>query len=345
MFLSILDYSGNILLAKVRVWYARGISDLDYGSMISCGSISELLKFLKGNSFYSEVLKELPESEDLIHRKDLEKLLKYRFLEVLSVVSKYEKILGGCLLEYVNFYMDYLFILERLQKIVEFNKSLKYSYNLFGKDFFCNNRRLSELSSAKTFSEFFSILSKTSYRYLFKDLNKSEVYIQNFVERKLYESLYTKLFEAFNKIKSQKLRSTCTKTFKTYLELNNFVMTVRYKRFTNTETDILPEFKNLKLKLGSKLRKINIESELFDALNNSSIYSSIKDISYSYLEQLPEKYLYIKCKDNMSFSSSVPLVIISFIHLLKIKINNIIKIIEGLRCGLPQNKIEELLVA
>ena len=47
----------------------------------------------------------------------------------------------------------------------------------------------------------------------------------------------------------------------------------------------------------------------------------------------------------MSFSSSVPLVIISFIHLLKIKINNIIKIIEGLRCGLPQNKIEELLVA
>ena len=174
--------------------------------------------------------------------------------------------------------------------------------------------------------------------------NFTKIYIQNFVERKLYESLYTKLFEAFNKIKSQKLRSTCTKTFKTYLELNNFVMIVRYKRFRSNESDFLPEFKDLKLKLESRLKKINIESELFGLLNDSNLHQSIKNISYSYLEQLPEKYLYEKCRKNMLVSFDAHSVLISFIQLLKINISNIIKIIEGTRCSLPQNKIKELLV-
>ena len=338
-----LNHSNNVLLTKVRAMYAAGVKGIRYDDLLSCRNISEVLRLLKENSFYSEILNELPESEDLVHRRDIEKFLKYRFLTVLDIIAKYEKLLGGYFSEYVGCYIDSLFILEKLQKVFDLSKSEKRSYNAFSKDFFCVNRKLSKINDAKTLDDFFTILDKTSYRRILKisdlNLNKNEVYIKNFVQKRLYEKLYSKLFEGI-----KKTRSGCEKVFRIYLELNNFVMIVRYKRFRSGESDFLPEFKDLKLKLESKLKKINIESELFDLLNDSNLHHSIKNISYSYLEQLPEKYLYEKCRKNMLVSFDAHSVLISFIQLLKIKISNIIKIIEGTRCSLPQNKIKELLV-
>lgn len=343
------SFSGNVLLTKIKAMYARSISRKSYfESITACTNTLELLKKLKENEFYTDILRDVPETEELIHRSDIEKLLTYKFLDTLNILNRYEKILGGCFTEYIACYMDSLFILEIFKKILKFIHNEKHIYSSFKRKIVCSSKKLLELSNAKSLDEFFSTLKKTSYAHLFKSIAslKDESYLQNFVQKKLYENLYQKLFLGINKIKDSKLRKSCYKIFKNYIELSNFVMTIRFKRFNNnTSGEILPRFKNsIKLELTNKLKKLNIESETFGALNNSSLHSSIKNIKYSYLEQLPEKYLYMKCKKNMSFSFEPSVAVVSFINLLKIEIRNLVKIIESVRCSLPQNKIKELLL-
>ncbi len=341
-----LKFSLNIFLSKLRAIYALRVKPVDYDQLISCKSLVGLLKILKERKFYFEALRNIPDNLEALDISEVERALEFRFLDILENIAKYDRLLGGIFSNYISSYIDVKFMFIFFDSILKAKRGGKLLYAGSGRNIVFKNSKLKKLPEAKDFKEFFEIVSGAGYKNLFRDLDLSKEYffIQNFFQKKLYEDLYDKLLTGICKIKRGRSRKELFSVFSCYLELRSFVFSVRAKKMNDRSLDFLPSFKNFEQKIISKLGELNLESEYFELLNSSYLASQIKEIKYNYLEQLPEKFLLLKCKKNMHFSLDPAVVVLSFIFLLRIEIQNIVKIIEGIRYGLLQNKIKEVLV-
>lgn len=339
-------FSLNVLSTKVRAVYALRVKPAEYELMLSCKSLKELLKILKEKELYSDVFRNVQESYKMMNASDIERALNHKFSSVLGNIARYDKLLGGFLRTYIGSYVDSKFILDTFETVLKLKCGKKLLYE--GRNWVveCKNPRLKALSFAKDFEEFFTIIRASDYKKLFEDISLKDEYfcIQSIVQKRLYEDLYNKLLSGICEIKNKKSRRELFSVFSCYLELRSFVFSIRAKRFGGQTSGFLPNFDYFKQKIISKLKNLSLESEYYELLNSSYLFSQIKRIKYHYLEQLPEKFLFLKCKKNIHFSLGPTVVVLSFINLLKIEIQNIIKIIEGVRCGLLRNKIREVLV-
>ena len=341
-----LKFSLNIFLTKVRAMYSLRVKSEDYKKIVAYKSVRDVLKFLKENRFYGSALERVTENSEDVDLLSVERLLNYKFLDILELISKYDKLLGGYLKDYISSYIDVKLIFECFEKILKLRCGEDFFYDSSKREKAFKNPKLKGLVHVKRVEEFFDFLKNSGYRRVFKelDLKKDIFFIQSFLQKTLYEDLHEKLLFGISNIKNKKSKKELFSIFCCYLELRDFVYKLRFKRIDVPDSSILPSFKSLEQKILKNLEKLHLESEYFEFLKGSFLYSQIKNIKYFYLEQLPEKFLFFKCKKNIRFSSEPTVVLVSFINLLKIETQNIIKILEGIRCKLPENKITELLV-
>lgn len=341
-----LKFSLNIFLTKVRSMYSLRLKEKDYKKIVTYKSLKDVLKYLKDNRFYGIALGRVAENSENVDILSVERLLNYKFLDVLELISKYDRLLGGFLKDYISLYIDVKLILECFEKILKLRCGKDFFYDSTKRENTFKNPKLKGLVHVKKIEEFFDLLKNSGYKRVFKglDLKEDVFFIQSFLQKTLYEDLHEKLLFGIGSIKNKKSRKELFSTFCCYLELKDFVYKLRFKRIDAPDASILPSFKSLEQKILRNLEELHLESEYFEFLKGSFLYPQIKDIKYFYLEQLPEKFLFFKCKKNIRFSLTPTVVVLSYINVLKIEIQNIIKILEGIRCNLPENKITELLV-
>ena len=343
-----LKFSLNIFLTKIRTMYSFRIQGSVYDQMISCKSLKGVLKILRENQFYVNIFENVKVNDESLSLLSVEKLLDYKFLDVLENILSYDKLLNGFLKDYILAYIDSKFILSCFERILKLKCGKDFFFNSMHRDSVCKNLKLKGLIQAKSVEGFFDFLNKAGYKELFKnlDLKNNDFFIQSFVQKKLYEDLYEKLISGISRIKNKKVKKELLSVYFCYLELNDFVYRLRSKKVGNEDKNIelLPSFRSFEQRFLRKLENLNLESEYYSFLNSSFLSSQIKNINYSYLEQLPEKFLFLKSKKNIRFSLNPTVVVVSFINLLKIELQNIKRILEGIRYNLPSNKIKEFLV-
>jgi len=341
-----LKFSLNIFLTKVRAMYSLRFKSEDYKKIVTYKSLKDVLKFLKENKSYSRALERVAENGEDVDLLSIERLLNYSFFDVLELISKYDRLLGGFLKDYISSYIDVRLILECFEKILKLRCGEDFFYDSSKREKVFKNSKLEGLVHVKGIEEFFDFLKSAGYKRLFKDLDlkKDVFFIQSFLQKTMYEDLHEKLLLGISNIKNKSSKQELFSSFCCYLELKDFVYKLRSKRIDAPNASILPSFKSLEQKILKNLENLHLESEYFEFLKGSYLYSQIKNIKYFYLEQLPEKFLLLKCRKGIRFSLDPTVAVLSFINLLKIETQNIIKILEGIRYGLPENKISELLV-
>ena len=84
--------------------------------------------------------------------------------------------------------------------------------------------------------------------------------------------------------------------------------------------------------------------ELMKLLANSRFKVYLGDHDYPYIEYYVEEVKYNVAKRNMRFSSSGPLVYLTYSILQRIEIDNLKHIIEGIRYGRDASSIEDTLI-
>ncbi|MDQ5983308.1 MAG: V-type ATP synthase subunit C [Eubacteriales bacterium SKADARSKE-1] len=337
------DFSSNVVFAKVRAMYGKRIRACDYNNLLNCKTVGEIAAYLKNKTAYSKVLGKVNESN--VHRGELEALLKNKMFNDFATLCRYELSTGESFSEYVIGRAEVEQIIRSLVYILSHNKSKGSDPipSYFDKHTKIN---LKAMSRAENYEEFLKALGNSPYRKLLKNLSLkyNEQINLSQVESILYDYLYERVLERLRQNTNKKIRIELKSIFETYIDFGNFVRIIRTKQNNSSQDFAILKHGKLKSKYIEAMLMASKEKELFDIMESTNQGKKLKNLKYSYIDQIPLKVVYDKCRRYVHSSINASLVMLSYIFLIHIELNNIINVIEGIRYQMPKEDIEELLI-
>ena len=135
--------------------------------------------------------------------------------------------------------------------------------------------------------------------------------------------------------------------FNAYIDFNNLVRIIRLKKYYNPDEDyirdsLFPYGTISNKKLESLIQAKSID-EIHSIVQTTTFGKLISGIEYDYIDELPTKVKFAKCKHFIRYSVNPPVVMLSYILLTELELSNIINIIEGIRYKLPKDEIKKML--
>ena len=336
-------YSSNVILAKVRAMYGKRISAQDYNNLMSCKTVQDVTAYLKNNTAYE---RELSRANELVtNRSQLENFIRKKLFHDLEDFSRYEISTGDSFFEYTVARTEIEQILHSLMYLAS-GKPSEYLYSL---PMFFNKRteiNLVELAAVKNYDEFLNVLKGSAYKTLLakhRPIQNQRLDLSA-IEKTLYDYLYEKFFAALKKGVDKKVKEELTELLNAYIDYSNFVRIVRLKRNHSKIKSAVLNHGTIKEKYIEQMCKAENEDQIFEVMKATNRGKILSKIKFNYIDELPDRVLYNKCRKAIRFSVHPDAVMISYLFLLQIEIQNLITIIEGVRYRVPKQEIENLLI-
>lgn len=339
--------SANAVLAKVRAKYGRHLTDKDYDSLVSCKSVSEVVTYLKNNTYYETVLRKFNERE--IHRGRLEIILKQKLFEDFYSLCLYTKGSGEHFAQYIIEKSEISQIIHFLTLIssnsmVEYVPSMPAYFNSH------TSINFDKLSRARDYDQFFTAMTGTPYEAILAEFRPGKGGTVNIaiVEDKLYKHCYANLYESINKYSSGQEKKALVSMFNSIIDYINFVRVFRLKKYYHesaetTERFLFP-YGTMSKKTLKKLCEANSAAEVFDAISDTSFGKSVAKLEYVYTGEIDNIGLYNITRKNIHFSTFPLVVMLSYVFVMETEYNNIVSIIEGVRYNVEAEKIRSIVI-
>ncbi|MDP4120229.1 MAG: V-type ATPase subunit [Bacillota bacterium] len=341
------SYAANAILAKTRAKYGKHLSEKDYQSLLSCESVSDVVSYLKKNTHYSDILKNVNEIE--VHRGQVEMMLRQQLFYEFSSLCRYEISVGEHFAKYITQRNE---IAQIMRFLTLLNSDHLKDYILSLPSYFGNQTKidLQALSRAKNYNDFLDAISSTPYYNLlsnFKPQEGTQPDLTN-IENTLYTFMYKNVFKIIGKFTKDREQIELNRLFKTIIDYQNFVRIVRLKEYYNLDPS---QIKAQLLPFGS-LRKNGLD-EMCNAENTKQIFSimqstivgkNLEQMEYNYTDQISLIAKYNISRRKIHFSTYPSVVLLSYIFIMEIELLNVINIVEGVRYKVPKEKIKELII-
>ena len=213
----------------------------------------------------------------------------------------------------------------------------KLSFNVYG------------LVNVDSYKGLITYLKNTRYYRILANFDFRDPIDINGLERKLKSLYYHVYVELINKYFSGSERKDLLDLIFVTIELANITKIYRYKKYFNESNEVIKnslflEFSRIPIRMYDKLIEAADADELMKLLANSRFKVYLGDHDYPYIEYYVEEVKYNVAKRNMRFSSSGPLVYLTYSILQRIEIDNLKHIIEGIRYGRDASSIEDTLI-
>lgn len=331
------------VMAKVKAMYGKRLKQEDYESLLQKKTVGEIASYLKRDTAYSSLLTEV--REDLVHRGQLENLLRKRKLDIYLKLAKYSYGNDTFLRLFImRSETDQLLLITRLLSANMTEKPsasfpaylAKYmSFDLFA------------VASVKTFDELLALLEFTPYYEELKPFrNETDIY-------GCETALLTGYYKRALALIKQRYHGETQKDIRNYLlsqaAMYNLVAIYRMKRFFDYPAE---EIEKRLIDVDPIIGRKSYES-LINSSDASTVLVRLKNIPMlqSFLrnqqqdiELVIERYRLHSRHKLYRFSSQPIVVFLSYMAMLDIETTNIINIIEGTRYRLPAEEIRSLLV-
>ena len=150
-------YASNAILSKARAMYGKRLTENDYKKLLSCGSVPEILTYLKSNSKYAPLMSKL--SEKTVRRRDLEAVLRQKLFQDYESLCRYEMTVGEDFARYtvmkaeIGQIMHYLIMLSSGEPQKFYSTLPKYFLRISSVNF-------TAMAGAQTYDEFLSVIKK-----------------------------------------------------------------------------------------------------------------------------------------------------------------------------------------
>ena len=337
----------NATVAKVMAIYGKRLKAQDYNEMMNKQSVADVAEYLKKNTYYSELLSSI--DTHTIHRGMLENLLRR------SVFETYIKITGFENISKQEFY-NYKIIQTEINEILRCIRFINAKSDKLITDvpIYINNMTsfdLIELAKITDFGNLLEFLRKTPYYDVLKnittdsegraDVAKCENLLRTYYTERLKKSFH------FKKSDVKQL----TFLLETDIDLINVINSYRLTAYFDESVD---EIKKNMLPFYGRLSDEK-QREIYSAPNSeefikrfSKTYYGKQMVEHGYdlndLEQSTQKLRHKYTKMTLKRSTAAPLSVYAFMFLLEIEVQNIIRIIEGIRYGMDVNKIASLII-
>lgn len=336
--------SSNAIASKAKAMYAKRLKDEDYHALLKKTSVGEVASYLKNESEYASVLANVKENN--IHRGELEQLLNrdlyFKEIKLAAYASPKER-------EFYNSNLRSIEIRQIMMKIRQISSEL-YSEMFTQEDFhyryLCYDQ--DKLMNAKTYDDILEAIVKTPY---YKTVLKYKPSGNSMVDHvslekemnQLYDDMILQNIEKFLKGKDKKDALTI---YMSAIELKIITKIYRLKKYYHSNAESILKYVDFSHSRMSKKQideLINVKDadEVLAILAKSHYHLYMDEKEYIYIEYYAEKIKYNLSKRIMWFSSSPPLVFMTYVILHQIEIMNLVNIIEGIRYGMSEEQIEK----
>ena len=345
MNLDLFTYSA--LSSKARASYGRLLTAEDYNMLIDMKNVNEIAGYLKKNTYYSEILSNVDES--LIHRGQLENIIK---TDIMKEYDKFLRFTSGNARKflqstYKKYETESLKIIFRRLETVGGVMSAE-GYLLFLKN--TSEVDFHKLIKSKDSLEFIENLKGTEYYDVLRPFTGTGVKINLFNLEMVLDLHYFKfLYKRMKKYLTGKDFMPLEESFGVKTDVLNMLWIYRCKKYYNMKKEIIRSY-ILPFNAGIRKETLNrlIEAEdieEFLEIAGTTKYSSIfiRDID-GFFEVNFADYMY---NIHMKLFRKYPLSVtaaVDYIHMKEYELSNIISIIEGIRYGLPAEKIRKFVV-
>jgi V/A-type H+-transporting ATPase subunit C len=336
------------LAAKVKAMYGKRLSPQNYKELLRKQTVNEVAAYLKQQTSYSTLLSDI--NENLIHRGQLENILKKLFFDEYIKMFFYVKQDERKFYDFIIIQMELDEILSCI-RYINAGRMGEYIFSL--PSFFVkhSNIDINGLAKVRSYAELQELLKGTPYYDILKQFeqtndNKSDT-IKIEIEFKRY--YYNKILSIIESNFSGKTKTEILKSFAMEIDLENLMLIMRLKKYFNASNEfinnlLLPYyFKVSKDEINKILQETDIAS-IKKAIFDTYYGKIFKKYDFEFIEKYGQQANYEYHKKLLRFSSNSPSLVVSFMQLERIELNNIINIIEGIRYAMPASEISKLLI-
>jgi V/A-type H+-transporting ATPase subunit C len=343
------DFSTNVISAKAKALYGKRLTNADYEQLINKYSVSEVVAYLKSDTYYKTILESINESS--IHRGQLELLIK---------TAEFERYMRFLSYDFVrrNDFFKYFILKSELEEILKVIRLLnsgsmdKYILTMpvFLIDYCDINLR--DLTTVKNFKDLIQTLKGTHYyRALskFEPENESNQIDVLGCETELRKTFYNRIFKKIDSEFSSSVAKEIKKIFLIQIDMINISIIYRLKKFffsnnLQIKSCLLPFSYYLKESIVDEMIASDSLEQLVLMIKKTQ-YGKYFDIEeMEYIEDFANKYIYKLVRKNMYFLTHPSIVMICYILLSEIEVKNIITIIEGVSYKMSPEEIRKSLI-
>ena len=337
--------ASNAILSKARAMYGKRLTKENYRELLNCKSVGEVAGYLKSRTAYNKVLAGINENE--VHRGPLAGKLRQKLFEDYASLCRYELSVGE---HFADYLLEHSEIEQILHSLMYLGAGNPEEY-LFSLPAFLNRHTridLYALAHVKTYDDLLNALSHTPYRKLIEPFRPIPGIPMNYtgIENALYTYLYKSAFAIIDQYTRGEAARQLREMFQVYIDLINVSRIVRLKAVYQEGPDFI---RSTLLPFGTihpHLLDEMLDAEPEDVLNilaKAPIGKRCQKIAHTYIDQVPDRMKYLTCRHDIRFSTHPSVVMLSYIFLAQIEIQDIINIVEGIRYQLAPEEIQKLL--
>lgn len=340
--------SSNAVLTKVKAMYGRMLTTADYEQLMHRGSVPACAAYLKTQTAYAEVLRDVQETQ--IHRGALEGLLGKMLFEQFIRLERY---VGRS----NRFFHDYHVSMIESRCILDcirlFDDKSQNEYMQSVPGYMVPYLTFDVLSLGKVgdFSMLLDALRKTPYYKVLEPLRPrgGADPALPMVEHALYEYYYNHVISLIDKQFRGKTAKELKGIFSVQAQLHNIQTLYRLKSFFGEDAK---EIEPLLLRYPGRLPRRTIDelvhapdaAQVVEILSRSRYSSYFVSERFTYIEYSAGRIRFDLAKRYLTFSQHPATSFVAFMVLREIEINNLMAIIEGVRYQLEVSQIRPLLI-
>lgn len=340
----IFKYSASY--AKVKAMSGKLLKAEDYEALLSKSSVNDVAAYLKNNTHYSAALAGLSDRE--VHRGELEQELQEAMAKEFVKLIRFEK---GKNKEFLLLFV-LKYEIELLKDMLRMCESGNlFVFNVFVSDYYKKHMTIDveKLASSATMAQFLENLKGSRYYKMLAPFIAGREHASIFnIEMMLDLYYFSTTWRLIDSMLGKKDKQLVTESFGSETDILNIMWIYRSKKYFNMPREIIYSFiipHSFKLnhrQLAAMVDARNVE-ELLDLVSQTP-YAEIFEQTDSFTEQ---HYYEYTMKIQRKAARLAPFSIMSmivYIHGKESEVNNIIKIIEGIRYKLDMNEIRRYLI-
>lgn len=337
--------SSNATVAKIRCIEGKMLTESRLHELIYKKSVGEAAEFLKGVPRFKTDLETVDPAT--IHRGHLEELVEKSSFELYRRLCRFQQF------DKIPFYNFIMFRHETeqiLSMINCINSGVVHSFINTLPGFVLENSRLPflEISKCESYEQLLEVLKKTDYGKVLKGIPLKEDGSINYpaCELELRKYYFNKIFASVRRDFPGKDAEILDKYIRMNIDFINIVNAFRLKKYFNYNAEHIKQrmlpFSSISKSKMNRLYECETAEDMLDKLKKLPL---LKDgVSAQMIETACDKARYSLARRLLRSSQSAPVVMYAFMTICNFETGNIIKIIEGIRYGLPPAEIEKLII-
>lgn len=343
-----MNASSFAMAAKAKAMYGAHLKATDYQELLRKNTVQEIAAYLKHADAFKDSLEGI--NEQTIHRGFLETLIRQEFyIDFLKLIHYGDN-------KKSKFYRFGIISIEIRQILVTIRSlgERDRSSQLAQLPIFASKQisfDLESLIKVQSYEELLRVLKNTPYAEILRPFHPIDsddidyVACEVVLKKYFFEWMNRLIDESFTGKDHQQLKDL----FNSRMELENLTVIYRLKKYYRSQPQKIREFLN---PISVHIPRKQLD-EWIDTKDAEAFLMAIRDSFYHidfetkdilHIENLVDRIQHKLNKKMLRVSNNPDIVLVAYLNLLEIEIQNVIDIIEGVRYHVDKERIARLLI-